>query len=173
MLPKLDGFTVLHKLRKELVLTPIIMLTSKNDIDDKVQGLEAGADDYITKPFEIKELLARVSSALRRKKQPFCDHQSFGDLTLNKDNLTVTSAEGVFTLSAKEFQILEMLVVNKNITITRDMMLEKIWGYDFEGESNVVDVYISVIRKKLKSIGSVEKIKSVRSLGYRMERTDD
>ncbi|OOB78003.1 MAG: hypothetical protein BEN18_08795 [Epulopiscium sp. Nuni2H_MBin001] len=173
MLPKIDGLTVLSKLRQEQVQTPIIMLTSKGEIDDKVQGLEAGADDYITKPFDIKELLARISSALRRKQHPFSEHNSFGDLMLNKDNLTITSAGGSFTLSVKEFQILEMLVVNQNITTTRDIMIEKIWGYDFEGESNVVDVYISVIRKKLKSIGSKERIKSVRSLGYKMEHGND
>ncbi|MFI3212967.1 MAG: response regulator transcription factor [Eubacteriales bacterium] len=173
MLPKMDGFTVLRKLRKEQITTPIIMLTAKSEVDDKVQGLDYGADDYITKPFDTKEFLARINSALRRKNQSFIDDLSFGDFILSKDNLTITSNIETFSLSSKEFQILEMLVINQTAISTRENMIEKIWGYDFDGESNIVDVYISVLRKKLKSIGSKEKIKSVRSLGYRMEHGND
>lgn len=173
MLPKMDGFSVLQALRKEQVSTPIIMLTAKTEIDDKVQGLEYGADDYIGKPFDNKELLARVASALRRRTQPFLDKLAFGDLILNKSDLTVSAKNKSFPLSAKEFQILEMLVANQPMIISRVKMIEKIWGYDFEGDSNIVDVYISVIRKKLKSINSQSKIKAVRSMGYRMEYQDD
>ncbi len=173
LLPKMDGFSILHKLRQEQITTPIIMLTAKSDVDDKVQGLDYGADDYITKPFDPKELLARIASALRRKDHSFSDLKTFGDLVLDKDDLTIKAGMETFSLSVKEFQILEMLIIHQTTIVPREKMLIKIWGYDFDGDSNIVDVYISVIRKKLKSIGSKEKIKTVRSVGYRMEHGDD
>jgi len=169
MLPKMNGIEVLKNLRHEQITTPIMMLTAKSEVDDKVTGLDYGADDYITKPFETKELMARIRTATRRKGEIIADEPTFGDLTINKNTMKVSRGSEAVKLSIKEYQILELLMINKGQIITKAQFAEKIWGYDFEGEYNSVEVYISFVRKKLKFIKSTVLIKATRGVGYSLE----
>ncbi len=169
MLPKMNGIEVLKGLRKNEVSTPIIMLTAKSEVEDKVSGLDYGADDYITKPFESRELLARIRSALRRKGLVTKDELSFGDLTVDSNTLKASSKEQEIKLSLKEYQILELLMNNSKQIVSKEQIAQKIWGYDFDGEYNSVEVYISFVRKKLKFIHSSVKIKATRGIGYSLE----
>ncbi len=173
MLPKMDGLTVLSEIRKQGRSTPVLLLTAKSEIEDKVKGLDCGADDYITKPFSTDELLARIRSMSRRKDVFVNDDQSFGDITIDKKNLSVSTKREEIKASLKEFQILEMLITNHGQIISKERFVEKIWGYDFDGEYNSVEVYISFVRKKLAAIGSKVKIKAHRGVGYLLEHFDD
>jgi len=173
MLPGLNGLEVLKKLRGNGISTPVILLTAKSEIDDKVNGLDCGADDYLTKPFVTRELLARIRSAARRKDAFVLDEIVFGNLVLNKNTLVISNGRNEIKVSIKEYQILEMLMKNPDHVISKEQFVEKIWGYDFEGEYNIVEVYISFVRKKLKSINSDIRIKVVRNFGYKLERNDD
>lgn len=169
MLPGINGIQVLKNLRDDGISTPIIMLTAKSEVEDKVGGLDYGADDYITKPFETQVLLARIRSATRRKEVYTKDELSFGDITVDKKTLKVSTSQHEIKLSLKEYQILEMFLNNQRQIITKEQIAEKIWGYDFDGEYNSVEVYISFVRKKLKFIHSSVKIKVSRGLGYSLE----
>jgi len=169
MLPRINGIEVLKQLRKANVTTPIVMLTAKSEVDDKVTGLDYGADDYMTKPFESKELMARIRSATRRKGELKEDNPSFGDLIINKNTLKACTGSEEVKLSLKEYQILEILMHNTGRIITKEQFAEKIWGYDFDGEYNSVEVYISFVRKKLKFIKSMVQIKATRGVGYSLE----
>jgi len=173
MLPKLGGIEVLKRLRQESITTPIIMLTAKSQVEDKVAGLDYGADDYVTKPFESKELLARIRSAARRKESIQSNDLRIGDLSLDVGTLKISSRQHEVKLSLKEYQILELLMLNSKQIVSKEQIAEKIWGYDFEGEYNSVEVYISFVRKKLKFVHSNVKIKATRGLGYSLEVTDD
>ena len=173
MLPKMNGFKVLNQLREERVSTPVIMLTAKAEVDDKVKGLDYGADDYLTKPFETKELLARIRAVTRRKEPFVSEELTFGNLTLDKTNLKITSTLKEIKVSLKEYLILELLIKNTGHVISKEQFIERIWGFDFEGEYNIIEVYISFVRKKLKSIRSNVKIAVIRGLGYTLERAND
>jgi len=173
MLPKMNGFQVLSKLREQKISTPVIMLTAKAEVDDKVKGLDYGADDYLTKPFETKELLARIRAVTRRKEPFAIEELTFGNLTLDKTNLKITSDLKEIKVSLKEYLILELLFKNTGHVISKEQFIERIWGFDFDGEYNIVEVYISFVRKKLKSIRSTVKISVIRGLGYTLECIND
>lgn len=173
MLPEMNGIEVLKGLRQEKVSTPIIMLTAMSEVEDKVTGLDYGADDYITKPFETKELLARIRAATRRKEVFTDEGLCFKDLRVNKATLKAYTDQLDVKMSLKEFQILEMLMLNQNQIISKEQIAEKIWGFDFDGEYNSVEVYISFVRKKLRFIESKVMIKASRGLGYSLEVSND
>lgn len=171
MLPLLSGMEICRRIRQEDIQVPIIMLTAKDDVSDKVMGLDTGADDYMTKPFAIEELLARIRVAVKRR--PSSDKASsnklvIGGLTLDKNQYTVTYRQEPVELTKKEFELLEYLMENKNIVLTRDKIVEKVWGYDYMGETNVTDVYIRYLRSKLDQKYGVDLIKTVRGVGYKM-----
>lgn len=166
MMPKLDGLTVLKKIRSEGNDVPVLLLTAKSEIDDRVTGLDAGADDYLTKPFAIKELLARVRSITRRQGEVTDNMLSYGNITLDRTSYVLKGPDGSENLSSKEFQMLEMLMVNPTQVISSDQFMDKIWGFDTETESNVVWVYLSYLRKKLKKTGANVGIKVSRGIGY-------
>lgn len=169
MMPKMDGFAVLSKVRNEGCDVPIIMLTAKSETDDKINGLDLGADDYLAKPFEMKELLARIRSITRRKSDAVSAELKVGDCTLNCLNYELTGPGGSVKLQNKEYQIMEILMANQNSVISADLMMEKVWGYDSDAEINVVWVNISYLRKKLGQIKSNVVIKAVRNQGYILE----
>lgn len=172
MLPKMNGFTVLKSLRKEKITSHVVMLTAKSELDDKVKGLDAGADDYITKPFQTRELLARLRAVARRKGVlEESNILSFADIELDTRNceLTNKTSSASIKLGAKEFQLMEYLLRNSNQILSREQIAEKIWGFDSEAEYNNVEVYISFLRKKMNFINAECKIKAVRGVGYIME----
>lgn len=172
MMPKADGLTVLRTIRAQGNNVPVILLTAKSEVDDRVEGLDAGADDYLSKPFAMKELLARIRAMTRRKNDVISTY-TVGNLTLNPKQFTISADKGEIRLSGKEFQMMEMLVKNSNVLISTEKFMESVWGYDSEAEINGVWVYISSLRKKLQSIGANVNIKAVRGLGYRLEESDD
>lgn len=168
MIPRLNGLEVLRRLRRVSDI-PVIMLTARDAVMDKVSGLDAGADDYITKPFAIEELLARIRTALKKRiviKEDSKDELKFKDLTLDKLKHIVTYKDKEIILTNREFNILETLLENKNIVLTRDMLIEKACGYDFAGETNVIDVYIRYLRTKIDDEFGIKVISTVRGVGY-------
>ena len=169
MMPKLDGLTVLKRLREQGVSTPVIILTAKAEIEDKIAGLDTGADDYLTKPFAMGELLARLRALTRRKSEFSPNLLSFGNLSLNRESFELSVGENSIRLGNKEFQMIEMLLSNPGRLISTEQFMEHIWGYETEAEINVVWVYISYLRKKLSSLGANLEIKAVRGLGYTLE----
>ncbi len=171
MLPGLSGLEVAARSRRAGVRTPILMLTAKGELDDKVLGLDAGADDYLTKPFQPRELLARVRALCRRGLPLVEDRLCAGDLALDVKSLTlhcIATGQSVH-LSEKECRVLECLLLNQGQILSKEQLAMKIWGYEDEAEYNKVEVYISFVRKKLTFVGSQEEIKTVRGAGYRME----
>ncbi|MGE5628733.1 MAG: response regulator transcription factor [Solirubrobacterales bacterium] len=170
MLPGMSGFEIARNTRKAGIKTPILMLTSKNDIDDKVTGLDSGGDDYLTKPFEIKELLARLRALGRRYDKFNEDILYFGDIALNKNTFQLTSSLSgqSIQLSKKEYQIMELFLQNQNQVLTREQLVLKIWGYNCDAEYNNVEVYLSFTRRKLAFIGSKVEIKALRGIGYEL-----
>jgi len=169
MLPKLNGFEVLKKLRREKVQTPVLMLTAKSELEDKVLGLNTGADDYLTKPFETAELLARIRALTRRRGEISEDNLKYGDLTLRRRTYELYCDDNSVKLGMKEFQILELLMINSNQIVTKEQITEKIWGYDDDAEYNNVEVYISFVRKKINFVGAKVRIKTTRGIGYSLE----
>lgn len=170
MMPKVDGITVLKTLRNEKISTPIIMLTAKGETGDKIYGLNMGADDYLAKPFDTNELIARIRALSRRRAEFTGDVLSFNDITLNRDTLELCCKSNKITLGKKEFHILEMLIVNQGKSIDKERFIEKIWGYDTNAEYNTIEVYVSFLRKKLNAIHSTTEIKSIRGIGYTLEK---
>ena len=174
MMPEMNGFEVARQARHSGVKTPILMLTAKNQLDDKVEGLDSGADDYLTKPFQTKELLARLR-ALGRRSASFQDGSfHFGDLSLDTSTATLTceqTAQSV-RLGEKELRILEYMFSNHGQIMTREQLAVKIWGFENEAEYNNVEVYMSFTRKKLVFVGSKVEIKAVRGLGYELREKD-
>ncbi len=166
MLPGISGLDLCLRLRSTGIQIPIIMLTAKDEIPDRVAGLNAGADDYVTKPFSIEELLARVKARLRRLQPEEIDRFEFEDLTLNRLNREVYRNGQLIELTAKEFALLEYLLRHPRQVITRDQILEKVWGYDFMGESNIIEVYIRALRLKLEVSNSKRLLHTVRGVGY-------
>jgi DNA-binding response OmpR family regulator len=174
MMPGMNGFQVAKNARAKGIKAPILMLTAKGEVDDKVEGLDSGADDYLTKPFMAKELLARIRALLRRNYDAQDGILSFGDITLNTNSATLTSSENgqSIRLSDKEFRILEYMIANKGNILTREQLALKIWGYDNEAEYNNVEVYMSFTRKKLAFIHARTQIKAVRGIGYELRCED-
>ena len=171
MLPNMDGFEILKELRKDNVTSKIIMLTAASTLENKLNGLENGANDYITKPFHIEEVVARVNIQLRDPNNKTNNILSFNDLELNTKTSTLKSnnTNEEVTLVCKEFELLEYFIKNNNQILKKEQIYDKIWGIDNEIESNNLEAYLSFIRKKLKAIGSSTTIKSLRNLGYKME----
>ena len=170
MLPRKNGFDIAREARKNGVKTPILMLTARSDVDDRVNGLDCGADDYLTKPFAPKELLARLRALARRQYDVEDGKLTFGDIALEGKTMTLeNSASGASVrLSEKEFRALEVLMANQGQILTREQLAVKIWGYENEAEYNNVEVYMTFVRKKLAFIGSKTAIKAVRGVGYEL-----
>lgn len=169
MMPALSGFEVLKAARNENIDLPVLILTAKSEISDKVEGLDLGADDYLTKPFDSKELLARLRSITRRNAEIKPAAPSFGDLSLNKNEFALCCGDKKISLTSKEYQIIELLMSRPKQVLSVDMLMDKVWGLDGEAEIGIVWTYISYLRKKLKIIGSSVKINAVRNLGYSLE----
>ena len=170
MMPKMDGFTVLHHLREAGNATPVLMLTARSELSDRVEGLDSGADYYLTKPFEPKELLACVRALTRRQPElRNTDTLCCGDLTLEKRSFALSCGERSVRLSRREFDMMELLMLNQKLVITKEKLLVKIWGYESDAEDNNVEVYISFLRKKLEHLHSQVKIKTIRMVGYCLE----
>ena len=170
MLPKLNGLEILQKLRKESISTPILLLTAKDSVDDKVTGLDLGADDYLPKPFEPKELLARLRAISRRKGEVINDSLlTYGDINLNLSNYDLSCRDSAVTLTQKEFEILNYFMQRPKNIVSKDDLITKLWGFDSDVEYNNIEVYISFIRKKLTYLKSNVSIVTIRGVGYRME----
>lgn len=171
MMPKMDGITALKKLRAAGNMVPVLMLTAKSEIDDKVEGLDSGANDYLTKPFDTKELLARIRAMTRSANANIHADSSMyvGNITLDTASYELSSPSGSYKLANKEYQMMEMMMANPKQLISTERFMEKIWGYDSEAEINVVWVYISYLRKKLEALNADIQIKATRNAGYSLE----
>lgn len=169
MMPKVDGLTVLKKVWEKGNLIPISLLTAKSEVDDKVEGLDAGANDYLAKLFHSKELLARIRAITRTQAVQTNSKLTVGNVTLDRATFELSTVKGSFRLANKEFQMLELLMCNPHQLISSERFLEKIWGYDSEAEINVVWVYISYLRKKLSALHANVQIKATRNAGYSLE----
>ena len=170
MLPRMDGFTVLRKLRAERCATPVLMLTARGDVTDRVTGLDSGADYYLTKPFDSKELLACIRALTRRQPELRTDDAlHFGDLRLEQTTFTLSCGERSVRLSRKEFDMMELLMRNQKQILTKEQLLTKVWGYESDAEDNNVEVYISFLRRKLTHLRSRVKIRTIRMVGYCLE----
>jgi len=170
MLPGMDGLSLLREVRSEGIDTPVLLLTAKSEIQDRVQGLDCGADDYLTKPFAPEELLARVRALTRRKDRPLEEKDlSFGDLVLDRTKMELCSGENRIRLSPKEYQIMEIFLNSKQRPVDRQLLFERVWGMLSEAEYNNVEVYITFLRRKLRSLRSKVAIRSLRSVGYYLE----
>lgn len=169
MLPKMNGLDVLKALREKSISTPVMLLTARTEVNDKIKGLDCGADDYLTKPFNKGELLARVRALTRRKGEIPANELAFGDIILNQSTYELSRGAMSVKLGAKEFKIMQMLMYAPKNIISKDEFIEKIWGYDSEAEYNSIEVYISFLRKKLGAIKSEIQIKASRGIGYYLD----
>lgn len=169
MMPRLDGLSVLKRLRQRGNPIPVLILTAKSEIDDKVEGLDSGANDYLTKPFSTRELLARLRAITRTQTSQVSSVLRFGNVALDQTSFELSSPSGSYRLANKEYQMMELLLMNPGQTISTERFLEKIWGYDTETELNVVWVYISYLRKKLAALNANVRIQAARNVGYRVE----
>ena len=172
MMPKIDGITVLQEIRKKGNLIPVLLLTAKSEVDDKVIGLDSGANDYLTKPFNSRELLARIRAMTRTQTVQRNSQLKVGNITLDRATYELSAASGSYRLANKEFQMMEMLMSNPKNVISTERFMEKIWGYDSEAEINVVWVYISYLRKKLAALHADIQIKALRNIGYTLEEKE-
>ena len=168
MMPGLSGIEVLKEARKDGIKTPVLLLTAKSEIDDKVEGLDAGADDYLTKPFSMKELLARVRALVRRKEEVVDSKLEFGNVKLDRLTYEISTPGGSQKLGNKDFQMLEMLIEHPGQVISIDQFMDKIWGYDYIGDTRTVDVHVKRVREKIKD-GSNWSIATVWGIGYKFE----
>lgn len=166
MMPGLTGVELCRRLRTTGIKVPVILLTAKDEVSDRVAGLDAGADDYVVKPFSIEELLARIRAHLRRAQEPDLDLLHFEDLSLNRRTREVFRGKRAIELTAKEFDLLEYLLSHPRQVFTRDQILERVWGYDFVGDSNIIEVYIRYLRLKLEENNEKRLIHTVRGVGY-------
>lgn len=169
MLPGISGLKITQTLRKSQIFVPILMLTAKNSISDKVQGLDSGADDYMTKPFAPEELLARVRALTRRQSKVIMDELSFKDLTLNLSSCDLVCNKKSVHLNFKEFEILKLLMINPQIVTSKEDLLIKVWGYDSNAVDNNVEAYISFLRKKFQFLETKVEICSLRKIGYKLD----
>ena len=168
MMPKFNGFQVARQVRADRCATPILMLTARSDIEDRIQGLNAGADYYLTKPFDSRELLACVNALLRRQGDQV-DELRMGNTALDLSSCTLVCGENSVRLSAREFDVMRFLLQSKGQVLSKEMILARVWGYDSNAVENHVEVYVGFLRKKLTSIGSDLKIEAIRRLGYHLE----
>ncbi|MBC8080066.1 MAG: response regulator transcription factor [Gorillibacterium sp.] len=169
MMPKVDGWEVCRRIRESGSTTSILMLTAKDEVSDRVKGLDMGADDYLVKPFALEELLARVRMLLRRNTesgQPKGSKLEYADLVLDHDSREVFRDEKRIDLTTKEFDLLHLFIINPNRVLSRDLIMEKVWGYDYSGESNVLEVYVALLRQKMEEHGHKRIIQTVRGAGY-------
>ena len=170
MLPGMDGMEVLRRLRSEKVSTPVLLLTARSEVDDKINGLDCGADDYLTKPFVTGELLARVRALTRRKGEIIDENRvEFNGLGLHKNTCSISYGGSDVKLSLKEYQIMELLIANPHQILPKERIIEKIWGYESDIEYNNIEVYISFLRKKISVISAPVQIKTARGIGYSLE----
>ena len=169
MMPRMDGMTALQKIREKGNQVPILMLTAKSEVDDKVAGLDNGANDYLTKPFASKELLARIRAMTRTQTAAITSTLQFGNISLDQATKELSSPSGKFHLANKEFQVMELLMSNPKNVIPTERIMEKVWGYDSNAELNVVWAYISYLRKKLTALNADIQIKATRNTGYSLE----
>jgi DNA-binding response OmpR family regulator len=170
MLPELSGLEVCRRLRATGSTIPVIFLTARDEVADRVAGLDAGADDYVVKPFSIEELLARVRAHLRRNQEPDTDQLEFEDLRLNRLTREVFRGHRAIELTAKEFDLLEYLLTHPRQVFTREQILEQVWGYDFMGDSNIIEVYVRYLRLKLEEQQESRLIHTVRGVGYALRK---
>ncbi|GAC1614289.1 MAG: response regulator transcription factor [Vulcanimicrobiaceae bacterium] len=168
VLPHRDGFSIVEAARSRGVQTPIIFLTARDAVEDRVRGLNAGGDDYLIKPFEEEELIARINALLRRSDRPTQQVIAAGNLLVDIGARSASYAGKDLDLGATEFRVLEFMARNSGITFSRAQLLERLWDYEFEGSSNIVDVYVSQLRKKLKAAGGPDVIKTVWGVGYKL-----
>ena len=173
MLPKMSGFDVLKNLRAKKINTPIILLTARDNVSDKVKGLDFGADDYLTKPFSKDELLARIRALSRRTGDVIIDVISYGDLTLDLNNYALSCKDKSLRIGHKEFEIIKLMISNPALTFSKDDLITKVWGYLSDAEDNNVEVYISFLRKKLQFLESNVTITTVRKIGYHLDIKDE
>ena len=173
MLPHINGFEILKELRNEDISSKILMLTAKANIEDKMEGFNNGADDYLTKPFHMDELLARVNVQLRKSKSICNDVMTLGDVSLNIKSMELYTSEHKVKVIGKEFQLLELFMNNPNIVMDKEQLFVKIWGYETECDINTLEAYISFIRKKLKLVKSTITLKAIRNMGYVLEVFDE
>ncbi len=173
MMPKMNGIDVLRRLRAEGIKTPVMMLTAKGMKDDRITGFNAGADDYLPKPFEPDELICRVRAMLRRSENYRPNALEFGDVTLDPSTGLLACADRSVRLSGREYQVMELFMRSPNVVLSADKIMERVWGWDSDAEINVIWVHISNLRKKLRSIGSKVTVRAVRGLGYALEESDD
>ncbi|WP_058303252.1 response regulator transcription factor [Gorillibacterium timonense] len=169
MMPRVDGWEVCRRIRESGSLVPILMLTAKDEVSDRVKGLDMGADDYLVKPFALEELLARVRVMLRRrteKSEKPGNQLEYADIVLDPDTREVFRGESRIELTTKEFDLLQLFLLNPKRVLSRDLIMEKIWGYDYSGESNVLEVYIALLRQKTEEYGHKRLIQTVRGAGY-------
>lgn len=169
MMPKADGITVLREIRNKGNRIPVLLLTAKSEVDDKVLGLDAGANDYLTKPFHSRELLARIRAMTRTQTAQTSSKLQMGNVTLDRATYELSTPSGSYRLANKKFQMMEMLISNPKNMLSTERLMEKIWGYDSEAEINVVWVYISYLRKKLTALHANIQIKAMRNVGYTLE----
>ena len=166
MMPGLTGIELCRRLRQTGATLPIILLTARDDIRDRVQGLDAGADDYVVKPFSLEELMARVRAHLRRQEPEAAEILVFSDLSLDRRSRQVQRGDRPLDLTAKDFDLLDYFLAHPRQVLTRDRILEAVWGYDFMGDSNIIEVYIRYLRLKLEAAGEARLIQTVRGVGY-------
>lgn len=168
MMPKMDGWEVCRRLREAGIASPVLLLTAKDEVQDRVKGLDMGADDYLVKPFALEELMARVRALLRRRPEKFEESAQFrfDDLVLDVDGRETMRGNRRVELTAKEFDLLHLFMQNPKRVLSRDQIMERIWGYDYSGESNVLEVYIAMLRQKLEEQGEKRLIQTVRGAGY-------
>lgn len=169
MMPGLDGLEVLHRLRRSGNTTPILLLTAKTEIEDRIQGLDLGADDYLSKPFAMGELLARVRAMLRRRENYTPDLLQYGNVTLNRQTFTLSGGAQSFQLPKLEYQLMETLMLNRGVYLSSEELLTRVWGYDTEAELGAVWVYISYLRKRLTALNANVIIRAKRNVGYTLE----
>jgi two-component system response regulator MprA len=177
MLPGMNGFDVCHRLRSEGVAVPIIMLTARDDVSDRVTGLDVGADDYLVKPFAFPELLARLRALLRRRDgrpagEPEPDSLAYADLTLDTRTRFAFRGERQIELTTREYDLLHLFLQHPNQVLTRDQIMERVWGFDFPGESNVLEVYVSNLRRHLEADGESRLLQTVRGAGYALRSNE-
>ena len=173
MMPKMNGLEVLEQLRAMHIQTPVMVLSAKSEIEDRITGLDMGADDYLPKPFSMAEMLARIRALTRRKHEVMENTLTFADLTLDRLTYELVVENKRLRLSNREFQMMEMLMSHPSVVISTETFMDRIWGYDSDAEINVVWVYISALRKKLNQFGAHVRIKAARGVGYTLEKKDD
>ena len=175
MLPRINGFDIVKTLREEKISTPIILLTAKSDVKDRIHGLDCGADDYLPKPFDTGELLARLRALTRRGNEVIVNNNELkiGDITLDTTTMQLSGTQREASLTKKEFELLEYLIINKSMVISKEQIIEKLWGFDSEAEGNYVEVYISFLRKKLAFVSKNVTISTIRGIGYKIAESTE